>query len=101
MTKAKSIPSSEGSEKIKSRNEREHIYEKLERLNNKLREALKHVLLGYCTINSLVRAFSTRPHKAKSLLSSLVNLGWLDVLRVRPFRGHGTRYILLVLNALF
>ena len=86
LAKAKSMPSPEGSEEAESRDERERVYGRLERLSDELREALKHALLGYCTINSLAKVFSIRPHKAKSMLSNLVDSGWLDALKVKPLR---------------
>ncbi|RLF23125.1 MAG: hypothetical protein DRN15_07255 [Thermoprotei archaeon] len=86
LAKVKIMPSSEGSGRVESRSERDHVYERLERLNDELKEALKHALLGYCTVNSLAKVLSIRPHRARSLLSSLVDLGWLDALKVKPLR---------------
>ncbi|RLF22529.1 MAG: hypothetical protein DRN15_08815 [Thermoprotei archaeon] len=86
LAKAKSMPSPEGSERIESRGERERVYERLERLDDELKEALKHALLGYCTVNSLAKVLSISSHKAKVMLSSLVGSGWLDALKVKPLR---------------
>jgi len=71
---------------IKAGEQRTIVYAKLERLGEELKETLKQVLLGYCTINSLAKALNVRSHEAKSILSDLVNKGWLDVLKVRPLR---------------
>ena len=87
LTKVKLMPSPEPSGLAESiGEERVKVYTRLERLSDELKGALKQALLGYCTINSLTKALSIRPHKVRSVLSSLVDSGWLDALKVKPLR---------------
>jgi len=66
--------------------ERSKVYFRLDRLDNYLKNILSHVLLGYCTVNSLAKCLNLHSRDVKSYLSSLVDLGWLDVLKVKYLR---------------
>jgi len=77
----------EGSrQSVKAEEQRTIVYAKLERVDEEHKEIFKQVLLGYCTVNSLTKALNIKSHKIKSMLSELVDKGWLDVLKVRPLR---------------
>ena len=67
--------------------ERSRVYSRLDRLDDSLRNILYHVLLGYCTVNSLAKYLNLRSKSVKEKLSSLVDLGWLDVLKVKYLRS--------------
>ena len=70
----------------KAEEQRTIIYAKLERLDEEHKGIFKQVLLGYCTVNSLAKVLNIKSYKIKSILSELVDKGWLDVLKVRPLR---------------
>jgi len=66
---------------------RSKVYSRLEILDVKSRGILSKVLLGYCTVNSLAKVLNVRRVEVKESLSRLVELGWLDVLKVKRLRG--------------
>ncbi|RLE59717.1 MAG: hypothetical protein DRJ32_04130 [Thermoprotei archaeon] len=65
----------------------DRIRARIKRLSGGELEVLKHVLMGYCTVNSVHEELNIGRRKANLILSNLVRQGLLDVLKVKTPRN--------------
>ncbi|RLE79089.1 MAG: hypothetical protein DRJ52_09120, partial [Thermoprotei archaeon] len=79
-------PEATGETLREERPDAQRIKARLRKLSEKEVEALKLALMGFCTVNSLLREMKIEWREADALLSRLHDKGFLDVLRVKPSR---------------
>jgi len=63
------------------------IRARVRKLSRDCVEVLKHVLMGFCTINSISEELKMGRSKAEKMLNGLVRRGFLDVLKVKTPRN--------------